>query len=121
MPNKPADALKDFAKAAELNPRFLAAWQNQAHVLSDYLNEPDQALDRLDKALELNPDYALAVVGKAVIQARLGHRDDAKKAAERGRKAGRRAGKAAKQSAVEAIQAAERTVHQAAEAVSASK
>ena len=78
----PAGALTDFAKSAELNPRYLAAWQNQAHVLSECLDQPEQALDRLDKAVELNPGYAPAVVGRAVIQARLGHADEARKGAE---------------------------------------
>lgn len=78
----PAGSLKDFAKAAELNPRYLPAWQNQAHVLSECLDQPEQALDRLDKAVELNPGYAPALVGRAVIHARSGKRAEALKGAE---------------------------------------
>ena len=82
LPKDAAGALADFAKAAELNPRYLAAWQNQAHVLSECLDQPEQALDRLDKAVELNPGYAPALVGRAVIHARSGKRDAALKGAE---------------------------------------
>ena len=78
----PTGALADFAKAAELNPRYLAAWQNQAHVLSERLDQPEQALDRLDKAVELHAGYAPAVAGRAVVQARLGQRDEARKGAD---------------------------------------
>ena len=81
LPKDPAGALSDFAKAAELNPRYVAAWQNQAHVLSEYLDQPEQALDRLDKAVELNPGYAPATIGRAVIQARQGNRGEALKGA----------------------------------------
>jgi len=83
LPGKPAEALKDYAAASALNPRYLAAWQNQAHVLSEYLDQPEQALDRLDKALALNPDYTAATIGRAVLLARLGQGDAARKGAER--------------------------------------
>lgn len=77
LPKDPAGALADFAKATELNPRYTAAWQNQAHVLSEYLDQPEQALDRLDSAVKLNPGYAPALVGRAVVLARTGKRKEA--------------------------------------------
>ena len=83
LPAKPAEALKDYAAASALNPRYLAAWQNQAHVLSEYLDQAEQALDRLDKALVLNPDYTAATVGRAVLLARLGQGNAARQGAER--------------------------------------
>ncbi len=78
----PAGALADYAKAAELNPRYLAAWQNQAHVLAERLDQPDRSLDMLDRAVEVNPGFAPALAGRAVIHARLGKRDEALRSAE---------------------------------------
>jgi len=82
LPKDAAGALADYAKAAELNPRYLAAWQNQSHVLAEYLDQPDRSLDMLDRAVEVNPGFAPALVGRAVIHARLGKREEALKAAE---------------------------------------
>ncbi|HET6576597.1 MAG TPA: protein kinase [Fimbriiglobus sp.] len=73
----PAGALADFEKAAELNPHYLQAWQNQAHVLAEVLDQPAQALAAMDRAVECQPDFALARTGRAVLYARLGRRDDA--------------------------------------------
>jgi tetratricopeptide (TPR) repeat protein len=73
----PAGALADFETAAELNPYYLQAWQNQAHVLAEILDQPAQALAAMDKAVECQPDFALARTGRAVVYARLGRRDDA--------------------------------------------
>lgn len=73
----PAGALADFEKAAELNPNYLQAWQNQAHVLADILDQSAQALAAQEKAVACQPDFALARTGRAVLYARLGRRDDA--------------------------------------------
>jgi tetratricopeptide (TPR) repeat protein len=70
-------ALADFAAAAELNPNYLPAWQNQAAVLSDWLAQPVKALDLQQKAVAVAPDFAPARVGLAVLLARLGRRDEA--------------------------------------------
>jgi serine/threonine protein kinase/Tfp pilus assembly protein PilF len=75
--NNPAEALADFEKAAELNPNYLQAWQNQAHILADILDQPAQALAAQEKAVACYPDFALARTGRAVLYARLGRRDDA--------------------------------------------
>jgi serine/threonine protein kinase/tetratricopeptide (TPR) repeat protein len=75
----PADlpgALADFEKAAELNPRSLAALQNQAHVLSK-LGRNQQALQVLDRVVELYPDYVPARAGRGVLRARLKQRKEA--------------------------------------------
>ena len=80
--NDPAGALADFEKAAELNPNYLQAWQNQAHVLADVLDQPAQALAAQEKAVACQPDFALARTGRAVLYARLGRRDDAHKDAQ---------------------------------------
>jgi tetratricopeptide (TPR) repeat protein len=73
----PAGALADFETAAELNPYYLQAWQNQAHVLAEVLDQPALALVAMNRAVECQPDFALARTGRAVVFARLGRRDDA--------------------------------------------
>jgi eukaryotic-like serine/threonine-protein kinase len=78
----PEGALKDYVKATEVNPRYLPAWQNQAHVLGEIFDKPNQAINCLDRALELNPGYAPGIIGRAVVHARLGKTDEARKGAE---------------------------------------
>src|SRR5205807_9677866 len=63
-------ALADFQKAAELNPRSLAALQNQAHVLSK-LGRNEDAIRILDQVIELYPDFVPARAGRGVLRARL--------------------------------------------------
>ena len=70
------DALSDFEKAAELNPRSLAALQNQAHVLSK-LGRNDQAIRVLDRVIGLYPDFVPARAGRGVLRARLQQRQAA--------------------------------------------
>jgi serine/threonine protein kinase/Flp pilus assembly protein TadD len=74
-------ALADFEKAAELNPRSLAALQNQAHVLSK-LGRNEQAIRLLDHEIELYPDYVPARAGRGVLRARLRQREAAHEDAE---------------------------------------
>lgn len=78
----PEGALKDYVKATEVNPRYLPAWQNQAHVLGEIFDKPNQAIDCLDRALELNPGYAPGIIGRAVVHARIGKTDEARQGAE---------------------------------------
>jgi serine/threonine protein kinase/tetratricopeptide (TPR) repeat protein len=77
MRHDPAGALADFEQATDLNPNYLQAWQNQAHVLAELLDQPAQALAAQEKAVECQPDFALARTGRAVLYARLGRRDEA--------------------------------------------
>jgi serine/threonine protein kinase/Flp pilus assembly protein TadD len=69
-------ALADFEKAAELNPRSLAALQNQAHVLSK-LGRNEQAARVMDREIALYPDYVPARAGRGVLRARLRQREAA--------------------------------------------
>jgi len=69
-------ALKDFEKAAEVNPRSLAALQNQAHVLSK-LGRNAEAIHVLDQVIKLYPDYVPARAGRGVMRARLQQRQAA--------------------------------------------
>lgn len=78
----PEGALKDYVKATEVNPRYLPAWQNQAHILGEIFDKPNQAIHCLDRTLELNPGYASALIGRAVIYARIGKIDEARQGAE---------------------------------------
>jgi tetratricopeptide (TPR) repeat protein len=71
-------ALADFTEAVKLNPRSVAGWQDQAHVLSERLKRTKDALARLDKVLELRPDFVPALAGRAVVRARLGDRAGAR-------------------------------------------
>ncbi len=73
----PAGALADFTRAAELSPGYQVAWQNQAHVLAEYLHQPAKALEAQKKAVECGPDFGSARAGLAVLLARLGRRADA--------------------------------------------
>jgi eukaryotic-like serine/threonine-protein kinase len=74
-------ALADFEKAEELNPRSLAALQNQAHVLSK-LGRNEKAIRVLDQEIEMYPDYVPARAGRGVLRARLKQRDAAHEDAE---------------------------------------
>jgi tetratricopeptide (TPR) repeat protein len=74
LPRDLAGALADFEKAGQLNPRSLAALQNQAHVLCE-MGRNDEAIHVLDRVVELYPDHVDARVGRGVALARLQRRD----------------------------------------------
>jgi serine/threonine protein kinase/regulator of sirC expression with transglutaminase-like and TPR domain len=76
-------ALADFAAAVKANPKSLPGLQNQAHVLSERLHRPADALSLLDRVLAMQPDFAPALAGRAVLNARLGRRDAARADARR--------------------------------------
>jgi tetratricopeptide (TPR) repeat protein len=77
LPADPHGALADFDAALALNPRFDAALQNRANVLSERLGRPEDAIRALDTALEHHPGYVKALAGRGVLLARLGRRDAA--------------------------------------------
>jgi serine/threonine protein kinase/Flp pilus assembly protein TadD len=81
----PDGARADFQKAAELNPRSLVALQNLAHVLAEKTKDNEAALVVATKVTELYPEFGPAVAGRAVILARLGRCDDARKEIEKAR------------------------------------
>jgi eukaryotic-like serine/threonine-protein kinase len=64
-------ALHDFSIAAESPTMAVVARQNMAHVLSEKLNKPEAAIDVLTDLLEDEPDFLPALVGRAVLRARL--------------------------------------------------
>jgi Tfp pilus assembly protein PilF len=73
----PRGSLADFDRALGLNPRSAAALQNKAHVLAERLGRTDEAVRALDRAVELYPDFVPSRVGRAVLLARLGRREQA--------------------------------------------
>lgn len=73
----PRAALGDFEKALDINPRYYPALQNKAHVLSERLNQPRESLAVLDRVIELYPGYTQGRIGRAVLLARQGKRDEA--------------------------------------------
>jgi len=82
IPANPKQALHDFDKALELNPRSLSALQNKAHVLGKYFKRTEEAVKTLDEALRHYPDDAALRAGRGVYLARLGKREAALKDAE---------------------------------------
>jgi tetratricopeptide (TPR) repeat protein len=73
----PRGALSDFDAALALNPRFDAALQNKASVLSEHLGRTEEAVQVLDTALRYHPGYVKSLAGRAVLLARLGRREPA--------------------------------------------
>jgi tetratricopeptide (TPR) repeat protein len=64
-------ALADFAVAAQSPTMAVVARQNMAHVLSEKLNRPAEAIDVLTDLLDDEPNFLPALVGRAVLRARL--------------------------------------------------
>ncbi|MFO0936896.1 MAG: serine/threonine-protein kinase [Gemmataceae bacterium] len=77
LPLDPQGALTDFIEAERLNPRSLAALQNQAHVHSEFLHDDTRSLDAVSRVVEYYPEYSPARAGKAVLLARMGRRERA--------------------------------------------
>lgn len=77
LPDHPKLALAAFEAANRLDPRSLEAMRNRAHVLAEYLHLPDRGIDVLAEAIRLYPDCAPAILGRGVLLARQGRRDQA--------------------------------------------
>jgi tetratricopeptide (TPR) repeat protein len=84
----PAGALADFREATARNVRDFVSWDSQACVLMNNLGRPDEAIAASDKAVDANPQFAHAILNRAIVHARLGHRDAAIADVERGLKLG---------------------------------
>jgi tetratricopeptide (TPR) repeat protein len=82
LPGDPKGALADFDEALRLDPRSHPALQNKAVVLSEHLGRPAEAIAALDLVVALHPDYVPARVGRGVLLARLGRRQEAHRDAE---------------------------------------
>ena len=77
--SNPKEALADFDKALEINPRYLPALTNKAHVLGELLNRGQDSVLVLDQILELYPDHVASRASRGVLLARLGKREQAQK------------------------------------------
>jgi serine/threonine protein kinase/Flp pilus assembly protein TadD len=77
LDSDPKRALADFEKALSLDPDFHAALQNKAHVLSERLGRPDDGLAAVNRLVELYPGFVQARIGRGVLLARQGRRDEA--------------------------------------------
>ncbi len=86
MSKQPAEALTDFEKAIELNPRSHSARRNVAHVLSARLARPAKAIEVLAGVCKDYPNDDSAFAGRGILLARAGKFaeaiEDAKKAVE---------------------------------------
>ncbi len=71
-----ADALADFTRATELNPRYYIAWTNLAATQA-VLGRHREAIESYGQAIRLMPDNTTAKFKLAVLYARLGDRDTA--------------------------------------------
>ena len=78
----PQRALADFDQALQINPVSHTALQNSVYLLIEVLDQPDAALLRLDRMLEIDAQDDVALAARAVLQARLGHREAAVAGAE---------------------------------------
>jgi serine/threonine protein kinase/Flp pilus assembly protein TadD len=72
MNREPVEALADFQRALEINPRSRDALLNKSIVLSETLGRPREAVAVLDTLLEYYPDHHIARAGRGVVLARLG-------------------------------------------------
>lgn len=71
-----AEAIKDYTKAIELNPRYADAHYNRG-IAYDDKGEYDRAIKDYTKAIELNPGYADAYVNRGIAYGRKGEYDQA--------------------------------------------
>jgi tetratricopeptide (TPR) repeat protein len=76
------DAIRDFDKSIEIDPRYAFAWSNKGGVLND-LHKYDDALLAVDKAIEIDPTYAKAWFIKGTALRNQGKNDEALKAIDR--------------------------------------
>ena len=75
LSDQPEAALEDFRASLRLNSKSVSALENIVHVTADRLNRPEEAMAALDSWLDIDPDNASALIGRAVLQARLGRRE----------------------------------------------
>jgi serine/threonine protein kinase/Flp pilus assembly protein TadD len=79
----PKGALADFDEALKLNPTSRSALQNKAYVLDTHLHLEKQSLAVLDKLIAAHPSFAPAHIGRGVLRARAGQRQQAHEDADR--------------------------------------
>ncbi len=70
------DAISDYTKALEINPRYAVAFNNRGNAYQGK-GQYDQAISDYNKALEINPRFALAYYNRGLAYARKGQHDQA--------------------------------------------
>src|SRR5690606_20223713 len=70
------EALKDFDRAIQLNPRFYQAYANRALIWRS-LNDYNRALADYEAALRINPSYDAAYIGRGSVLRLMGRTDEA--------------------------------------------
>lgn len=76
---QPNEALADLTRAGELDPSSVVIWQNKAYLASEVMKDDVKAIQCLDKVLELQPLNIEGLSGRAVLHARAGNSEQAKK------------------------------------------
>ncbi|HEV3143562.1 MAG TPA: protein kinase [Gemmataceae bacterium] len=79
METDPEGALADYNEALKLNPRMFDSLRNKAHVLAEKLKRTEGAIAVLNTMLEYYPDSMIALGGRGVYHARLGHVAEARR------------------------------------------
>jgi len=64
-------AISDYTKALEINPKYAEAYYNRGNVYSDK-GQYDQAISDFTKALEINPKYAEAHYNRGIAYVKKG-------------------------------------------------
>jgi tetratricopeptide (TPR) repeat protein len=77
MKEDPEGALDDFRRALTLNPHSQLALKNIVYVTADRLALSEEAMKSLNALIELDESNASALVGRAVLHARMGNRANA--------------------------------------------
>jgi serine/threonine protein kinase/Tfp pilus assembly protein PilF len=77
LPRDPLVALTAVEQALAIDPAFVDALQEKAHILGERLHKDGEALGVLDRAVELLPYHVPTRAGRGVALARLGRRDAA--------------------------------------------
>ena len=72
--NDPQQAIQDFERALEFNPKSDPAYNNIAHVYSEILDDSETAIKFMDKAIEFNSANPKLIAARGVLHGRTGKR-----------------------------------------------
>ncbi len=70
-------AVADFDAALAIEPGYVHALQDKAHVFSELMSQSEKAIQLLDVLLQFHPTSVEAIAGRGVLLARQGRRDAA--------------------------------------------